>query len=67
MSKLRIEQQKNESADLFAIRAFAKAIPLMERWAIVACAKWVYERADAELKSRDKPTDSPSSGGDEER
>jgi len=54
MTRLRVEQQKNEGADLFAIRAFAKAIPLMEERALIAAARWVQFRAEDELEARRK-------------
>lgn len=52
MNKLRVEQQKNEPADIFAIRAFAKALPLMDDKALMAAAKWVWARASDEMDDR---------------
>lgn len=60
MSKLRIEQQKNEGADLFAIRAFAKAIPLMPDNGLLAAARWIWERTMAEIKHRQSAAEDSS-------
>lgn len=58
---LRVDQRLNESPDIFAMRAFLKALPYMERQAAYAAAKWIYEiavdpktwqRADIEFGER---------------
>jgi hypothetical protein len=52
MSKLRVEQWKNEPADIFAIRAFVKAMPQMDDNALHAMAFYIWERAHAEIADR---------------
>jgi hypothetical protein len=39
--KIRVEQAKNEPADLTAMRCFAKAIPVSKRQELVAAAEWM--------------------------
>lgn len=54
MSKIRVEQQKNEPADIFAIRALSKAVPLMNDNALIALAHWLWYRAHDEVRERAK-------------
>ena len=52
MSNLRVEKRKNESADLFAMRAFAMAMPYMEDKALLAASWWIYDIAAAQVRDR---------------
>ena len=42
---LRMDQRMNEPPDLFAIRAFVKAIPYMDQDAALAAANWMQAKA----------------------
>lgn len=46
--RLRLEQRKGESADMFAIRAFGMALPRMEMDHFLAFADYLTQRANAE-------------------
>lgn len=49
MKQLRIEQMKNEPADMFLIRAFAVSLPRMDDNARNALWGYLWQRAGAEL------------------
>ena len=51
--KMRIEQWKSESPDLFAMRAWAKALPLMDNNSAIAAANWITAYTQAKLKERE--------------
>lgn len=51
MKQLRVEQHKNEPADMFAFRALAIAIPRMDRQSADAMWHYLWKRAGAELLS----------------
>ena len=42
---LRMDQRMNESADIFAMRAFAKALPYIDQQTALAAAQWMYSKA----------------------
>jgi hypothetical protein len=48
MKPLRVEQRKNEPADMFILRALAMALPRMEREHFYALAAYMAKRAAAE-------------------
>jgi len=54
MIKLRVERKKDEPVDIFAMRAFSKALPHMTRSEVIAAAEWIYAKAMAEAKGMDK-------------
>ena len=49
---LRMDQRNNESPDLWAIRAFVKAIPYMDDSSMRAATHYISEFAFAELAKR---------------
>lgn len=49
MKKLRIEQRKNEPADMFLLRAFATSLPRMDGVARDALWHYLWKRGGAEL------------------
>jgi hypothetical protein len=52
MKRLRVEQRKGESADLFALRAFALAMPHMDINAVRAFAGWIWDRSKADYEAK---------------
>jgi hypothetical protein len=51
--KLRIEQRKDEPADLFVLRAFSMALPQIEdERALDALWRYMWRRAEAEIEKR---------------
>lgn len=40
---LRMQQRKNERPDIFAMRAFVKALPLLKKHEAYAAVKWMLE------------------------
>lgn len=66
--KLRIEQRAGEGADLFAMRAFAMAIPFMTSDQIAASSRWISAIAceklekfiDEARKQKSTPAESPA-------
>jgi hypothetical protein len=49
MKQLRVEQMKDEPADIFLLRAFAKALPRMDNNARNALWGYLWKRSAAEL------------------
>lgn len=50
--RLRVDQRDRESPDLWAIRAFVKAIPYMDNSSMRAATHYISEFAFAELAKR---------------
>lgn len=42
---LRMDQRLNEGPDIFAMRAFAKALPYLDQQTALAAAQWMYSKA----------------------
>jgi hypothetical protein len=52
--KIRIEQAKNEPADLTVLRCFSKAIPVCNRHELLAAAEWMVAKIkDPKTKTLD--------------
>lgn len=63
MSKLRIEQYKNEHGDLFAMRAFRGAVPQMTRVSAAGAANWMIALTeDPAIKFMDDPAKAADKG-----
>jgi hypothetical protein len=58
--KLRIEQWRNERPDLFVLRAYCLALPQMDDGALMALARYVWERSQSELTKRLEAKASPN-------
>lgn len=52
IKKLTVEQYKNESPDIFVLRAFAKALPSMSNEELAALLGYVMSRGNAEMQKR---------------
>ena len=52
MKRLRVEQRKGERADIFAMRAFAIALPHMDLPSLRAFARWIFDRASSDYEAQ---------------
>ena len=59
--RLRVEQRKDEPADLWALRALSMALPHMDDNQRIAMARWLWARVNDDLRKRGFTIDRPFS------